>query len=235
MFDGDRVRLKQVVLNLLSNAIRYTNAGTVTITAGEGDDTALGRVVRLAVRDTGVGIKPEDLGRLFQQFTQLDGSSSRKIGGTGLGLAISAHYVRMHGGRIDVASEFGQGTEFTVLLPLQAKAPPAVPGRSRWLRPRPNGVCVKPAEHYPTPRRGPTGADARFNGVSILCIDDEPDVLTFLQLTFEDAGYDVMLACDHDAAIAEAKARRPDLICLDLNMPGKDGFEVLETLRATPT
>jgi len=235
MLDGDRVRIKQVVLNLLSNAIRYTNAGNVTITAGEGNDDRLGRVVRLAVRDTGVGIKREDLGRLFQQFTQLDGSSSRKIGGTGLGLAISAHYVRMHGGRIDVASEFGEGTEFTVLLPLQDKAHPAVPDPIELARPRPNGVSVKPAEALPKrPLENLVASLPRFNGVSILCIDDEPDVLTFLQLTFEDAGYDVLLACDHDAAIAEAKARRPDLICLDLNMPGKNGFEVLQSLRADP-
>ena len=237
MLDGDRVRLKQVVLNLLSNAIRYTNAGTVTITAGEGDDTALGRVVRLAVRDTGIGIKPEDLGRLFKQFTQLDGSTARKVGGTGLGLAISAHYVRMHGGRIDVASEFGTGTEFTVLLPLQLNEPPAGRESIESAGPRPRRlVCLSNRPTLATSRPSPhgTAAAARFGGVRILCVDDEPDVLTFLQLTFEDAGYDVMLACDHDAAIAEAKARRPDLICLDLNMPGKDGFEVLKTLRADP-
>ena len=233
MFDGDRVRLKQVVLNLLSNAIKYTSAGTVTITAYEGDDTTLGRVVRVAVRDTGVGIKPEDLGRLFQQFTQLDGSSSRKIGGTGLGLAISAHYVRMHGGRIDVASEFGRGTEFTVLLPVQAKASPAALGPIEVAISRPNRVCVQPAEALPNPSLENLLAPLpRFDGVRILCIDDEPDILTFMQLTFEDAGYNVLLACDHDAAIAEAKARRPDLICLDLKMPGKDGFDVLKTLRA---
>jgi CheY-like chemotaxis protein len=193
----------------------------------------LGKVVRLAIRDTGVGIKPEDLGRLFQQFTQLDGSSSRKIGGTGLGLAISAHYVRMHGGRIDVASEFGKGTEFTVVLPILAKAPPAISGPRNGAIPRHNGAVLEPTEARLRPcleNHVPPGQAC--SGFSILCIDDEPDILTFLQLTFEDAGYDVMLACDHDGAIAEAKARRPDLICLDLNMPDKDGFEVLKTLRA---
>jgi len=96
-------------------------------------------------------------------------------------------------------------------------------------------VSVKPAEALPKrPLENLVASLPRFNGVSILCIDDEPDVLTFLQLTFEDAGYNVMLACDHDLAIAEAKAMRPDLICLDLSMPGKDGFEVLKSLRADP-
>jgi len=235
MFKGDRVRIKQIVLNLLSNAIKYTHAGTVTITAGEGHDPTLGHVVRLAVRDTGVGIKPEDLGRLFQQFTQLDGSSSRQVGGTGLGLAISAHFARMHGGRIDVASEFGQGTEFTVLLPAEANPTGAGSAPAEIADRRPNGEPVRRAvppidpslENLPTPI-------PKFDGVRILCIDDEPDVLTFMQLTFEDAGYDVMLARDHDAAIVEAKARRPDLIRLDLNLPGKSGFEVLKSLRADP-
>jgi PAS domain S-box-containing protein len=233
MFDGDRFRLKQIVLNLLSNAVRYTNEGTVTLELRAGIDDRLGQVVRLAIRDTGVGIKPDDLGRLFQQFTQLDGGSARQHGGTGLGLAISAHYVRMHGGRIDVASEFGKGTEFTVLLPIQAEAHPAVLGQIEGARPRPNGVGVNPAEVRPYPTRAKRLTPGQgFDGFSILCIDDEPDMLSFLQSTFEDAGYDVMLARDHDRAIADAKARRPDLICLDLNMPGKDGFEVLKTLRA---
>ena len=235
MFNGDRIRLKQVVLNLLSNAIRYTNEGTVTITTDEGNDSKLGRVVRIAVRDTGVGIKKEDLGRLFRQFTQLDGSSSRKIGGTGLGLAISAHYVLMHGGRIDVDSEFGKGTVFTVLLPVQETAVSTVPRPIDQDRPKANGPIDRPAEMVPVfSEENLPVAIPRFDGVRVLCIDDEPDILTLLQLTFEDAGYDVMLACDHDAGVAEAKSRRPDLICLDLNMPNKDGLQVLESLRADP-
>jgi CheY-like chemotaxis protein len=141
----------------------------------------------------------------------------------------------MHGGRIDVASEFGKGTEFTVLLPIQATVPPAVPAPREVASPRSNGVSVKPAEALPDRccEDLPTTGRAS-DGFSILCIDDEPDMLFFLQLTFKDAGYDVMLACDHDAAVVEAKARRPDLICLDLKLPGKGGFEVLKTLRADP-
>jgi signal transduction histidine kinase/DNA-binding response OmpR family regulator len=235
MFEGDRVRLKQVVLNLLSNAIRYTSVGSVTIAAGVGNDDLLGPVVRIAVRDTGVGIKPEDLSRLFQQFTQLDGSSSRKIGGTGLGLAISAHYARMHGGRIDVASKFGQGTEFTVLLPVAAVIPATVPSPIVVTDPRPNSESDEAVEtKVELIREVLVAPTSPFSGISILCIDDEPDVLTFLQFTFEDAGYTVLMARDHDSAIAEAKERNPDLICLDLNMPGKGGFEVLKTLRADP-
>jgi CheY-like chemotaxis protein len=222
------------LIGIRGYSITGDNAGTVTITAGMRDD-GLGRVVFLGVRDTGVGIKTEDLGRLFQQFTQLDGNSSRKVGGTGLGLAISAHYVRMHGGRIDVASEYGNGTEFTVVLPILATPPPAVSTAIEASVSPPTALPIEPAEALSSRcRENPFRSQRACNGLSILCIDDEPDVLKFLQLTFEDGGYDVLLASEHDSAIAEAKLRRPDLICLDLNMPGKDGFEVLKTLRGDP-
>jgi signal transduction histidine kinase/DNA-binding response OmpR family regulator len=232
MFIGDRVRLKQVVLNLLSNAIRYTNEGTVTISVCEANDATLGRVVQIAVRDTGIGIKPEDLSRLFQQFTQLNSSSTRKIGGTGLGLAISAHYARMHGGRIDVKSEFGQGAEFAVILPVLPTSRAGAPRPTATTRARRTSLKNERTEGRPMPASADSfESPPPSDGIRILCVDDEPDILTFLQLTFEDAGYYVLLASDHDAAIEEAKARIPDVICLDLNMPGKDGFEVLRTLR----
>jgi signal transduction histidine kinase/DNA-binding response OmpR family regulator/CHASE3 domain sensor protein len=227
MVSGDRIMLKQVVLNLLSNGINYTESGTVTIAVGEIHDARLGRVARLAVRDTGIGIKPADVGRLFQQFTQLDGSPSRKVGGTGLGLAITALYVRMHKGRIDVTSDYGKGAEFTVLLPLQEEPVLPVPDS--------NGLSKTGIESQPySPKKNGFAPRSPCEGIRILCIEDEPDTLKYLQLTFEDAGYEVLRASDHDAAIAGAKVGRPDLICLDLCLPGKDGYEVLKSLRADP-
>ena len=115
---ADRVMLAQVVVNLLSNGIKFTERGTVTIALDVAHDERLGPVARIAVRDTGVGIKPEDRSRLFQEFTQLDTGGAGRAGGTGLGLVISARFVQLHGGRIDVAGEYGKGSEFTVLLPL---------------------------------------------------------------------------------------------------------------------
>ncbi len=249
MIDGDLVMLKQVVLNLLSNGINYTNAGTVTISARESADSLLGAVARLSIRDTGIGIKPEDLGQLFRQFTQLDGGPSRKVGGTGLGLVITDQFVRLHGGRIDVTSEFGHGTEFTVLLPLRLEAA-AGPGRNgangngangneaNGNEANGNGANGNGAKPRPANVRGDSFSQSRrprgagMEGLRILCVDDEPDVLKFLELSFEDAGYQVLVAGDHDAAIAGAKRGSPDLICLDMQMPGKDGYEVLKTLRA---
>ncbi|MGE5754821.1 MAG: response regulator, partial [Planctomycetaceae bacterium] len=222
-FEGDRTMLKQVVMNLVANGIKYTDRGDVTVTLGAAHDERLGRVARIAVRDTGVGIRPEDRGRLFRMFTQLDEGPSRKVGGTGLGLVISAQYVQMHGGRIDVESEFGRGSQFVVVLPCP---PPAA---------EPDGPANGRAEAAPPPPLAPPSRlPAHREGITILCVDDEPDILKYLQLTFEDAGYEVLLARGHDEALDGARRVRPDLICLDLCMPGKDGFEVMKSLRADP-
>jgi signal transduction histidine kinase len=116
------------VTNLVSNAIKYTDCGSVTVSLREAQDPELGAVARVVVKDTGIGIRPEDRPRLFQQFTQLDASTTRRAGGTGLGLVISSNLVRLHGGRIDLESEPGRGSAFIVLLPLAAAAAePAAP------------------------------------------------------------------------------------------------------------
>jgi two-component system sensor histidine kinase/response regulator len=203
----DSVKFQQVITNLVSNAIKYTDAGSVTVSLEGAEDARLGRAARVIVRDTGVGIRREDQGRLFQQFHQLDSSTTKRVGGTGLGLYITARYVEMHGGRIEVHSEYGRGSEFTVSLPVGA-AP-----RS----PSAQAVAARPAQ--------PGG------GITILCVDDNPDILKFLKLTFEDAGYRVALAPDYDGALELARTERPALICLDLCMPGKDGFAVMQALR----
>jgi signal transduction histidine kinase len=117
----DPMRLRQVVLNLLSNACKFTEAGTVTLEAGREPQG----LVRLAVRDTGIGIAPERMGRLFQEFSQAGAPGERRYGGTGLGLAISRRLARLMGGDVEAASEPGRGSTFTVRLP------PAVPAEAR--------------------------------------------------------------------------------------------------------
>ncbi|MCZ7402803.1 MAG: PAS domain S-box protein [Candidatus Methanoperedens sp.] len=118
LIDADKQRVKQILFNLLSNAIKFSKeeGGTVTITTRKVDENA-----QISVRDTGIGIKPENMEKLFQKFEQLDKGISQKYGGTGLGLAISKQLVELHGGRIWAESKYGEGSEFTFLIPLEAK------------------------------------------------------------------------------------------------------------------
>ena len=222
---ADSRMIRQILLNLLSNAIKFTERGTVTVLLAEFLDPTLGRAVRLSVCDTGTGIRPEDRARLFQRFGQLDNGPGRKAGGTGLGLVLADQMVRLHGGRIEVQSERGHGSEFAVVLPIGDRLVPSQPAS----RSRSNGTEAEAVDA----RFHPNGVEASSGGpgVRILCVDDEPDVLKYLQLTFEDAGYQVLLAHDFEEAIAGARVHRPDLICLDLAMPGKDGFAVISSLR----
>ncbi len=120
---ADRTKCLQILTNLVSNGIKYTERGRVSVSLSGVDDEATGRAARLSVRDTGVGIKAEDMQRLFRPFTQLETESTRKIRGTGLGLMITSSFVGLHGGRIDVSSVEGQGSEFTVHLPLEPTLP----------------------------------------------------------------------------------------------------------------
>ncbi len=118
---GDHVRIRQIMTNLISNAVKYSREGTITVSLTQTDlhvDENKIPVARFSVKDTGIGIKPEDIKRLFGKFTQLGEGTAGKVGGTGLGLAITAEFVRMHGGLIQVSSDYGQGSEFSVLLPI---------------------------------------------------------------------------------------------------------------------
>ncbi len=260
---ADRSKISRVLSNLISNGIKYTEQGTVTIAVCQAEDERLGPVARIAVRDTGIGIKPEDMGRLFNKFTQLDGGTTRRVGGTGLGLCVAQQYAEMHGGRIEALSEFGTGSEFTLVLPLEPRETDPADASHAHVRRTARRGSPDPAKT--ADRRSPelsgdlrssqwhgqetghsdgqetgrsgvqeTGHSAHSEGITILCVDDEPDSLELLRVTFEDAGYNVLLADGYDAAIERAQTYRPDLICLDICMPGRDGFEVMKTLQGDP-
>ena len=116
--EADKQRIKQMLFNLLSNAVKFSKeeGGTITIAAKREGDMA-----RISVSDTGIGIKEEDIGKLFKEFHQLDSGSTRKYGGTGLGLVITKKLIELHGGKIMVESRYGEGTTFTFSLPILAK------------------------------------------------------------------------------------------------------------------
>jgi signal transduction histidine kinase/DNA-binding response OmpR family regulator/CHASE3 domain sensor protein len=220
--EADLRMLRQVTLNLVSNAIKFTDRGRVRVALADTEDGVIGSAVRLSVRDTGIGIRPDDRARLFRRFSQLDGGPNRRAGGTGLGLVLSDQMVRLHGGRIDVESEPGAGSEFFVLLPRRSAAC------------RTGAVPAPEAALSRTPETPDRAGDEAGRGVTILCVDDEPDTLKFFKLTFEDAGYHVLTAHGGKEALEEARDRCPDLVCLDLSMPGTDGFEVLLRMREDP-
>ncbi len=243
---GDPVMLRQIVMNLVSNGIKYTELGSVILAARTGRDAGRGRTLEISVRDTGIGISPEDRARLFQKFTQLDGATTRKAGGTGLGLVICLHYAKLHGGRIDLTSEPGVGSEFTLVLPLDPRCendpaedesnPKSLPARRDNSNNNDHSSNYKNAHHFvESAARDAAQADlaevSPRRGVTILCVDDEPDICKYLKLTFEDAGFRVVVAFDYDSAVEGARLERPDVICLDLRMPGKSGYDVIESLR----
>ena len=121
---ADQMRLRQALLNLLSNANKFTERGSIAIAARQEQENGRDHVT-IAVADTGIGMTPEQMGKLFQEFSQADASTTRKYGGTGLGLAISKRFCQMMGGDITVASEPGRGSTFTIRLPMMANAPKA--------------------------------------------------------------------------------------------------------------
>ena len=203
----DRTKLKQSLLNILSNGSKFTQNGRLTLVAER--FKADRPMVRFAVSDTGIGMTEEQLGRLFQAFSQADASTTKKYGGTGLGLAISRRFCQLLGGGIAVTSRPGKGSTFTITLPAHSEAP----------------ALVKPAA---APRISP---DAN-NGATVLIVDDDAAARELLSASLKSAGYRLVHAASGEEALALARTVRPDAITLDVMMPKPDGWEVLSTLKA---
>jgi signal transduction histidine kinase len=204
---GDSIRLAQVLSNLLHNAAKFTEAGgrvSVRLTV----DRA-GRRAEVAVRDTGVGIGPEMLPRLFETFAQADRSLDRSKGGLGLGLALVKGLVELHGGEVHAASEgLGCGAEVTVRLSVE---------------PEPAALSEMPT--YPKP-------DGRH--LRILVVEDNPDSADSLRMVLELYGYEVSVAYTGTAAVKAAEEWKPDVVLCDIGLPGLDGYGVASRLRHSP-
>jgi len=239
---SDQDKIRQVVLNLLSNAAKFTHAGRIVLSAGrEGEN------LRIAVADTGIGIGAEALPRIFMEFQQADTSTTRRYGGTGLGLSISRNLARLLGGELGVQSEPGQGSVFTLTIPLQYR-PRAFPVESA-----PGAVCREaPAESAPeTAPPAPLPAEAKRPGLQepqaarqpaehgpakkrILVIDDDPDAARLLQENTDLQGFEIAGAVGGRDGLLKARELHPQAILLDILMPGADGWHILRDLKADP-
>jgi CheY-like chemotaxis protein len=207
VLDADAVRLAQVFSNLLNNATKYTpDGGRLSLAAVQRAGE-----VEVAVRDNGVGIPPEMQSRVFDMFTQVDSSLERAHGGLGIGLTIVKRMVELHGGSVQVRSEgLGRGSEFVVRLPL---AGPAAGAR-------------------PAPQAASAGAVPRTRRV--LVVDDNADAALTLAMLLQALGHEASTAADGPSALAAGQSLGPDLVMLDIGMPGMNGFEACERIRAQP-
>ena len=230
MLRADRVKFKQIMYNLLSNAVKFTPNGGEILLEGKmvecssaGGDSpslvgAVGGVMELSVTDTGIGIKEEDIERIFVEFEQVDGSYARRYEGTGLGLALTRKLVELHGGEVKVRSKEGTGSSFVVFMPLME---------------RPVEIDVRP---FVTAVGGePQGIGGfkgkRTVGPLILVVEDDRPTSELMTFHLVQGGYRVAHAYSGDNVLDRVRELRPFAVILDIMLPGKDGWEVLQEIK----
>jgi GAF domain-containing protein/CheY-like chemotaxis protein len=205
---ADPTRIRQIILNLVSNACKFTDKGSVTAQVRTEPDKII-----FSVADTGIGIPANQIASIFEEFTQVDSSTTRKVGGTGLGLPISRHFVEMHRGKMWVESKPGQGSVFNFYIPLK---PPA------------EGEPKSPDEPVPSSKINQNGKQV------IIAIDDDPSVITLYQRYLEKQNYEVIGINNTRNIIAQIKEYDPYAILLDIIIPEKDGWSVIKELKEDP-
>ncbi|MGQ0701988.1 MAG: response regulator [Gemmatimonadales bacterium] len=202
---GDLTKVRQMLLNLLSNACKFTERGTITLAAERVTDGSGVEELQFRVADSGIGMTPDQLTRIFEAFAQADASTSRRYGGTGLGLAITKRFATLMGGDVSVESEPGKGSTFRIRLPAGGR----------------------PSVEEPSPEPAGTAG-------TILVIDDDREARELVTRFLREEGFSVTEAAGGEAGLALAKSLRPDAITLDVLMPGMDGWAVLSALKADP-
>lgn len=222
---ADQTHVRQILFNLISNASKFTENGEVYLSVSkkvvDGVDW-----VTFQVEDTGIGMTEEQLARVFSPFVQADETISRQFGGTGLGLAITKQFCEMMGGEITAQSEFGKGAEFTVKLPLESSPPFIVRGEAYKI-PEPEEIRF---DNSP-----PEFASRRKKISTVLVIDDDPAACDLMMRFLQKNGFRAIFATNADDGLAQARKHCPDIITLDVMMPGKNGWYVLKTLKQDPS
>ena len=222
---ADLTKVRQTLFNLLSNASKFTERGVIklevakvnshqssVISSGPPPITDHCSLITFSVSDTGIGMTPEEMSRLFAAFSQADASTTRKYGGTGLGLALSRKFCRLMGGDLTVTSVPGQGSTFTATLPSEVQSQPTEGGTSFFSR-----AATKPEL-----------------GSMVLVVDDEANARELIARGLAKEGFRVELATDGKTALEMARNLKPQVITLDVMMPGMDGWAVLTALKADP-
>jgi signal transduction histidine kinase/DNA-binding response OmpR family regulator len=214
---ADQMRMRQALLNLLSNANKFTDHGTITINAsqGQGDDRDW---VTVAVTDTGIGMTAEQMGKLFQEFSQADASTTRKYGGTGLGLVISRRFCQMMGGDITVESQQGKGSTFTIRLPRIVETGQSPVSETHGKK------HAKPVHSIAEDAKEPL----------IVVVDDDVTVRELVERHLERAGFAVVTAGGGQEGLRLVRELRPAAVTLDIKMPDLDGWTVLAAIKGDP-
>jgi PAS domain S-box-containing protein len=216
---GDQNRLRQILLNLIGNALKFTERGSITLrvernpTAGE-----LG-FLRFVITDTGIGIAPEKVGLIFDSFTQADSSTTRKYGGSGLGLAICKGLVELMGGQIGCSSEIGKGSAFFFTVPFQVPF-------ERGSRKR-----ARAGKAEASPKDPPIAAPGLRTGTRILIVEDCEDNLAVLKAYLKNSGFELDVAGDGKIAVAKVESGHYDLVLMDVQMPVMDGLAATRAIR----
>ncbi|MCE2027841.1 response regulator [Sessilibacter corallicola] len=214
--ESDPARVRQIITNLVGNAIKFTHKGRVVV-ASHWRKTAKGYALEIDVEDSGIGMTQHQVDHIFSPFVQADSSITREFGGTGLGLSISKHFAEAFGGKLDCKSILGVGSTFRLILPIKKFHANLL---SIDELKQSNTPISEQAEHW------------QFEPTRILVVDDGDENRELLTIVLEDAGLEVVTACDGIEALKQVAVTEPEVILLDVQMPKMDGFTVVKKLRA---